>query len=82
MSASVPQHDRRWISGILESAAKLESIVAKRHDALHDYWYLRDTVDRRLMILGEAAGNIINHQRRRSLHHQSPAELYAALTVQ
>ncbi len=28
------------------------------------------------------AAAIINHQRRRSLHHQSPAELYAALTVQ
>ena len=39
---------------------------------------------RRLVTPAQAqhAAAIINHQRRRSLHHQSPAEFYAALTVQ
>ena len=39
--------------------------------------------DLRLVTVAQAehAAHIINHQRRRSLNHQSPAELYAALTV-
>ena len=47
------------------------------------WWFPRGT-DLRLVTPAQAqhAANIINHQRRRSLHHQSPAELYAALTVQ
>ena len=47
------------------------------------WWFPRGT-DLRLVTPAQAehAADIINHQRRRSLHHQSPAELYAALTVQ
>ena len=47
------------------------------------WWFPRGT-DLRLVTPTQAehAADIINHQRRRSLHHQSPAELYAALTVQ
>ena len=47
------------------------------------WWFPRGT-DLRLVTSAQAqhAANIINHQRRRGLHHQSPAELYAALTVQ
>ena len=47
------------------------------------WWFPRGT-DLRLVTPAQAqhAANIINHQRRGSLHHQSPAELYAALTVQ
>ena len=47
------------------------------------WWFPRGT-DLRLVTVAQAehAAAIINHQRRRSLNHQSPAELYAALTVQ
>ena len=46
------------------------------------WWFPRGT-DLRLVTVAQAehAAHIINHQRRRSLNHQSPAELYAALTV-
>jgi len=47
------------------------------------WWFPRGT-DLRLVTPAQAqhAADIINHQRRRSLNHHSPAELYAALTVQ
>ena len=46
------------------------------------WWFPRGT-DLRLVTVAQAehAAHIINHQRRRSLNHQSPAELYAALTA-
>ena len=46
------------------------------------WWFPRGT-DLRLVTVAQAehAADILNHQRRRSLNHQSPAELYAALTA-
>ena len=47
------------------------------------WWFPRGTDLRPLTVAhAQHAADIINHQRRRSLHHQSPAELYGALTVQ
>ena len=47
------------------------------------WWFPRGT-DLRLVTVAQAehAADILNNQRRRSLNHTSPAELYAALTVQ
>ena len=47
-------------------------------------WWFPRGADLRLVTPAQAqhAADIINHQRRRSLNHHSPAELYAALTVQ
>ena len=46
------------------------------------WWFPRGT-DLRLVTVAQAehAADILNHQRRRSLNHQSPAELYADLTA-
>ena len=46
------------------------------------WWFPRGT-DLRLVTVAQAehAADILNNQRRRSLNHTSPAELYAALTA-
>ena len=48
-----------------------------------DRWRFPRGTDLRLVTPAQAehAADIINHQRRRSLNHTSPAELYAAVTA-
>ena len=55
----------------------------ENHNRQARWWFPRGT-DLRLIAPAHAqhAADILNHQRRRSLNHRSPAELYAALTVQ
>jgi len=54
----------------------------ENHNRQARWWFPRGT-DLRLVTPAEAqrAADILNHQRRRSLNHRSPAHLYNALTV-
>ncbi len=54
----------------------------ENHNRQARWWFPRGT-DLRLVTPAQAqrAADILNHQRRRSLNHRSPAELYNALTV-
>ncbi len=54
----------------------------ENHNRQARWWFPRGT-DLRLVTpqAAQHAADILNHQRRRSLNHNSPADLYNALTV-
>lgn len=50
--------DAERVEHILEAAAKLAEIVADGREAFDTNWRLRDIAERRLEIIGEAAGHL------------------------
>ena len=52
------QRDAERVAHILEAAAKLAEVVAEGREAFDTNWRLRDIAERRLEIIGEAAGHL------------------------
>ncbi|MCY3805452.1 MAG: DUF86 domain-containing protein [bacterium] len=52
------RRDAERVEHILEAAAKLAEIVAEGREAFDTSWRLRDIAERRLEIIGEAAGHL------------------------